>query len=333
MPDAMLSPPPEHLFDAEHRPHLGRFLAPIAHPDLPAPRWRLKEWHYTSLCTDRFFLAFAVVQLGYLANAFCYFVDRRAPTRFWQTEAIAPFGRGLQFAPSSVNGTTLWRRGGDRLEVRAVASGWQVELDIGLDGERLTGAFAMQADQALALVHPLAPQGDPRRIAYTHKAAGLRAQGELKFAGETHGFDDALATVDWTRSHALRTTQWKWASLVHFLPDGRRLGLNLSALVYDGPDGASRENAVWLDGQVHCLGAVQFAVPDQPIQQPWRLRGDDIDLTFQPLGGRQQHLELGILSSRFVQPYGTFTGTLRVGGEVLDMVQAFGVVEDHRSRW
>jgi len=331
MPDATL--PPKHLFDSEELPILGRFLAPVPQPDLPAPRWRLKEWHYTSLSTDRFFLAFAVVQLGYLANVFCYFVDRRKPGGFWQTETIAPFGRGLQFALSSVRGTTLWRHGRDRLEVHGFTSGWQIDLDMGLDGERLIGTFTMAAEQALALVHPLAPLKDPRRIAYTHKAAGLRAHGHLTFAGENHTFDNVLATVDWTRSHALRTTQWKWACFVHFLPDGRRLGLNLSAQVYDGPDGVSRENAVWLDGQVHCLGAVQFTLPEKPIQQPWRLQGPEVDLTFRPLGGRQQRLELGILSSRFVQPYGTFTGSLTVRGERLEITEAFGVVEDHLSRW
>lgn len=321
--------PPPTLLDARGQPHLGRFRAPIADPALPGPRWRRKEWQYVSLRTSECFVAFAVVQLGYVANLFCYLVDlRQDPPRMLQTEALSPLGRGLTFAPSSVQGTTVWQRGSDRLEIRGDPHGWHVALDVGLQGERLVADLSLQAEEALALVHPLAPG----RVAYTHKAAGLPAHGSVTWRGETL---DArgLATVDWTRSQALRTTVWKWASLVQDLPDGRRLGLNVSAQVYDGPDGASRENAVWLDGRVIPLSIARFHLPRDPAREPWRIEGPDLDLTFVPQGARRQNVELGVISSRFVQPFGRFHGRLTVAGQDLAVADAFGVVEDHLARW
>jgi predicted secreted hydrolase len=267
------------------------------------------------------------VQLGYVANAFCYLVER-ATGHSWQMEKLAPLGLGLTIAPSSLQGTTLWQRGGDRLEVQALATGWQIAMDVRLQGQHLTANLTLQAEEALALVHPLAPG----RIAYTHKAAGMPAHGTLTWAGETLDVQ-GLATLDWTRSQALRTTRWKWCSLVHVLADGRRLGLNLSAEVYDGPDGVSQENAAWLDGSVHPLGIAQFQVPADPQREAWRITGPEVDLTFRPMGARQQDVRLGLISSRFVQPFGLFTGSLTISGQRLTIAGAFGVVEDHLARW
>jgi len=318
------------------RIHFGRYGAPIADPNLraraPFGRFRLKEWHYTSLVTERFFFAFAVVQLGYVANAFCYLVDRADATKLHGFEALSPLGIGLSFAESSVAGTTRWQHRRQLLEIAWRNGAWQVTVDVQLQGERLHGAFAFAPAEALALLHPLAPG----RPAYTHKEAACPATGSLTWRGESLAAD-GLATIDWTRSLALRETSWKWASFAAMV-GGRRVGLNLSAEVYDDASGQSRENAVWLDGKVFVLGGVRFSVPPEPSAEPWTLRSmhdDAVDLRFQPLGARAQSLDLWLLRSRFVQPYGTFTGTVRPSPDLpaLNVDGAFGVVEDHQSRW
>ncbi len=316
----------------------GRYRHPIPRPNIGATgrlgRLRLKEWHYTSVTTDRLFVAFGLVQLGYLANAFCYVVDRRDPTRSFEFESISPLGRGLRFAPSSVLGKTHWHHAGADILV-SWDRGWKVSLDVPLDAGRLQGKLYFEPQESLALLHELAPG----RPAYTHKAAALPASGALTFRGERFTFDGGLASLDWTRSVALRETRWKWASLSTVLPDGQTVGLNLSAEVYDDARGDSMENALWLDGQVIPLGGVVFDVPDDPTSQPWHLRsrqGDDVDLEFHPLGARSQKLDLKVLKSDFVQPYGEFRGHITPPGsrDTVHLVEgAFGVVEDHLSVW
>jgi hypothetical protein len=147
-------------------------------------------------------------------------------------------------------------------------------------------------------------------------------------ADDVRGF----GVSDWTRSLADRETTWKWASLAGNDHEGRAIGLNLSAEVYDDLEGNSQENALFFGGETKTLTGVRFELPPDPTTQAWgirSLRGQEVELRFVPLGVRQQNLQLGVIGTRFVQPYGTFHGRVlehRIDG-------AFGVVEDHRSVW
>jgi hypothetical protein len=182
-------------------------------------------------------------------------------------------------------------------------------------------------DQALALLFPLA-RG---RAAYTHKASGMQARGELSWGTQRISLKDGFGTLDWTRSFAARHTVWNWASFAGTTLSGKRFGLNLSARVYDH-QGHSMENAVWLDGQVHVLSGVRFSVPGRTTD-PWRIDSVDgsgeVDLEVVPSGERRAHMNLGIVRSVFAQPYGLARGVVR--GEQVERV--FGVVEDHDSLW
>lgn len=332
-----LSEPPERARSGDTYAW-GRYRRPIPLPNLKpeAPpglgQFRLKEWQYVSLATDRWFVAFALVQLGYLANGFCYVVDRENPSCRREWEGMAPLGMGLSFASSSVAGTTRWSRGQSLIR-STWHDGWEIEFDLKLDGTPLRGIFSIEPAESLALLCPL----DGSRPAYTHKAAGLTTRGQLRIGKEMIDCSQGLACLDWTRSVASRQTSWKWASLAARDGQGRRVGLNLSAEVYDDVDGQSLENALWLNGKVQPLAGVLFDVPAHPEREPWRIRsarGEEVVLEFRPLGARAQEINLGILRSDFIQPYGTFHGTLRPkDADPVTLEGDFGVVEDHLSLW
>jgi len=320
---------PERLMGAEGI-RFGRYREPILDPRLalrPWERFRLKEWHYSSVTTDRVFVAFGLVSLGYMANAFLYLVDRRRPEQLLEYEALSPLGLGMRFAPSSIAGRTSFRKGRDRLEI-SYDECWLVRIDLHLPGGHLRGSFRIEPRESLALVHPL---GD-RRAAYTHKAAGLPVSGLLQLDTERYELEGALGVLDWTRSLADRETRWKWASSATRLESGESFGLNLSAEVYDDEAGDSRENAFWLGGKVRALGGVRFELPRNPGCEDWSIRsreGEEVALRFRPLGARSQQVNLRLVRSDFVQPYGLFDGY--VAGHRLDA--AFGVVEDHLALW
>ena len=310
--------------------HAGRFLGAIAQPNLSGPLtpWCLKQWSYVSVTTDTHFLAFALVQLGYVANLFCYLVDRRSRA-MWQVEAMAPLGIGLTIADSSVDGATVWRRGSQELRLDAIARGWRATFALTIQGKSLQGTAEIERGEGLAVVHPVGP----RRWAYTHKEAAMLADLDLKWDGQPLP-KRGLAALDWTRAAYPRHTLWNWASFSTRLRDGRRLGLNLSAHVLDNADGVSQENALWVDGRLHLLGAATFSLPASPAAEVWHLRGDDVNLAFTPLGARQQDVNLGVVRSRFVQPFGHFAGHLRLpDGDEVALAPSFGVVEDHLAVW
>jgi hypothetical protein len=333
--DLLLDPPDTARVGSAYA--YGRYRQPIPDPNLAVPglwgRFRLKEWEYLSLTTDRFFVGFALVQLGYLANAFCYLVDRREPAKKHEYEAFSPLGLALRFAPSSVSGESRWERGRDRVVVHH-DRGWEAEIDLPLGEHRLRGSFGAEPRESLALLFEL----PGRRPAYTHKAAALPARGLLTWGSERLEADGGLASLDWTRSHALRETRWKWAAFSGRARDGRSVGLNLSAEVYDDPQGDSRENALWVDGRVYPLGGVRFELPPEPARDPWRICSrstDEVDLEFRPAGARAQRLNLLLLQSEFVEPYGTFWGRIqcRETQTPVEVDGVFGVVENHRSVW
>ncbi len=207
--------------------------------------------------------------------------------------------------------------------------GWNVRLNVPLPtGQTLRGGFRLEpGESSLALLHDLG-EGRP---AYTHKSAGLRATGSIQLGDEAIDLGDANGQIDWTRSLAARETRWKWASFAG-TSEGRRVGLNLSAEVYDDAAGNSRENALFVDGHVVPLGGVRFDIGREPGVDDWRIRsreGDEVSLDFRPLGARAQHLDLHVLRSHFVQPYGLFRGRVRD----IEIDDIFGIVEDHRSVW
>lgn len=309
---------------------LGVYRTPFARPDLSSKGWkryRLKEWHYVSFTTDEWFVAVGLVQLGYIGSMFSYVVDRLQQRPAVEYGALSPLGRALSIAPSSVDGTSSWKSRAAAVSIVA-RDGWDLELDIPLGSERLRGRARIEAQDSLCMLKELGPG----RLAYTHKAAGWPLSGQLELGSRPIRLDGGLGASDWTRSQADRITEWKWASLGGILPDGTRIGLNLSADVYDDEKGHSLENAFWVNGQVQRLSGVRFDVPAEPKSKRWRIQSidsDEVDIEFQPLGAREEHTNFGLVRTDFVQPYGRFAG--RVCGN--DISGCFGVVEAHVSVW
>jgi hypothetical protein len=112
-------------------------------------------------------------------------------------------------------------------------------------------------------------------------------------------------------------------------------------------NGVSQENAVWVNGKIHLLGKVDIEMPEDRETGLWKVRSTDescqnegqptrvcVNLVFTPRGARGANMDVIVLKSDFVQPYGTFEGDLRLpSGEVLSIENTFGVVEDHIAIW
>jgi hypothetical protein len=152
-----------------------------------------------------------------------------------------------------------------------------------------------------------------------------------------------MGASDWSRSFSNRITQWYFACFGCVSEEGQRIGLNLSRLIYDDPQGMSLENTIWVDGRSYQVGPAHFHLPEvrQLDSKTWRIEasgvqgGDDlhIDLQFEPQGARRENVSLGLLTSKFTQAFGHYTGTLRVNGHSYHIVKGFGVAEKHYSKW
>ena len=187
------------------------------------------------------------------------------------TEHVIPFGRGAH------DRAELDRRG-DALRARRRSSPHP------LPARRVPGRrrprrrrrsprrLASTASRARA--SRWSTRSRPSRPAYTHKAATYRADGALAY-GRTSVLPaaGALASLDWTRSLANRTTRWKWASFSTHAKDGTRLGLNLCARTSTTTGTATPTRTASSTGtDVRALGGVRFELPSAPRDEPWRIK-------------------------------------------------------------
>jgi hypothetical protein len=158
---------------------------------------------------------------------------------------------------------------------------------------------------------------------WTRKQAGVRVRGSVLLPGGRPLAIDALGVVDDTAGYHARHTAWRWSAGVGETADGRSAGWNLVSGVNDGP--IASERTVWLDGVAREAAPATFAADLTRVTSP-----DGGDLRFTAEATRERHDELLLARSDYVQPFGTFAGTLP-GGAAL--AHGFGVMEDHRARW
>lgn len=267
--------------------------------------WHEKRWQFLAVAGDRGIVAAAVAHLGYLGLGFAYAYDRQSgkQRRF---EVMVPLGLGAVVA----------REPGEGLSRLSVPTGL-----IQLTDSRLEiRAHAFQAEFTLAPAAPfdaswrIATAGDHR----TRKRMGGRGHGTVTW-------DDGPAMPltggvlsDWSRGELARETRWRWAAGTG-KAGGRSVAFNLRT-GFDDPSQA--ENVIWLDGMPEPLGPAEL----EP-GTPWRIRCGALALEFHPDGEQREDVNLGLVMSRYTQPWGRFTGTW--GGLPLE---GYGVTEDHHAR-
>ncbi|MCA9687952.1 MAG: DUF2804 family protein, partial [Myxococcales bacterium] len=95
------------------------------------------------------------------------------------------------------------------------------------------------------------------------------------------------------------------------------------------------ENALVVDGRLSKISEeLEWRYDlDAPLRD-WHVRGERVDLRFEPFYDRAATIELGIFASRQHQCFGTWFGTvIDDGGEVVRVDGIEGWAEDVRNRW
>jgi hypothetical protein len=136
--------------------------------------------------------------------------------------------------------------------------------------------------------------------AWTRKQGGIRARGTVAIPGSRRVLD-VTAVIDDTAAYFERHTSWQWSAGVGSARDGRAVAWNLVDGVNDSPRGSER--TVWVDGEPAEVGSVRFAPDLSAVGK----------LAFTAEATREQRQNLGLLRSRYRQPFGTFEGELLPG--------------------
>jgi Protein of unknown function (DUF2804) len=163
-------------------------------------------------------------------------------------------------------------------------------------------------------VEVVSPHGSS--FIWTRKQALVPVRGKVTLDAAEFDIDD-VAFIDDSAGYHARHTAWRWSAGHGRLDDGRAVGWNLVTGVHDGEPS---ERTVWVDGEPHEVGAVDFA--------------DDLsgvgDLRFNAWSERVDHTNLVLFRNHYRQPFGTFSGELPGG---LRLASGYGVMEEHDVRW
>ncbi|QEC50212.1 DUF2804 family protein [Baekduia soli] len=129
--------------------------------------------------------------------------------------------------------------------------------------------------------------------------------------------------LDDSAGYHARATSWRWCAGVGETPGGAALAWNLVDGVHDAP--TASERTVWVDGAARELPPTAFAADLSEV----RGAGGAL-LRFGEEARRERSEHLGLVTSDYAQPFGTFSGSLAADVVV---ARGWGVMERHDVRW
>lgn len=283
-----------------------------------------KRWQYVGIGSSEVYVGVAIVDLGWSVTAFAYVFDRlrKRVMADWAQDGLPGLSGGVSNQP--VQGAQARFRGpGATLSLQHEA-GDIMSLKV------KTPVMAMQVELALGQCAPFLLAVGPIEggvVHATQKSSALPVRGWVEVEEERWDLTQAVACLDSSNGLLARDTAWRWACA-----HSPEVGFNLQQGYFGG-----QENVLWLKGELIPLGAAHFEFDAQQPMAPWHIRTDDglLDLVFQPEGARSDDRDMLIAASHYVQPVGTFHGTVRrtQGSAPVRVEGLLGVTEDHRSRW
>jgi hypothetical protein len=326
-----LPPAPDRIAAADGTPRFGlyagsladgRFTALKGLPGVLERRLIEKKWQYVFLATPEMMLSMAVIDCGYLSTGICAVFDRGSGRLLVDDNPVLPpLCAHVSDSPAEGMSASLF---GPRIRAR-------LQRNAGAISVHATWAHAdidllLAIDRAPPPITAIAPAGNPGRFDVTQKTVLVAAEGEVRAGNVRFPVRGQLAGLDYTHGLLARETAWRWAF------GCGRVGPRLLAFNFsDGFLQGEGENAAWIDGEPRACGPVTFTFDPAQKLGPWQIRSTDgrVDLTFRPEGFRAQNIDLKLISSRYLQPFGTFSG--RLDGVTVEGLP--GVAEDHAARW
>lgn len=317
---------------------LDRLRGPFSLPR-PVRFLKHKRWVYAQVVTPQVVAVLGIANLGYTANAFVTVVDLRSRAKLFDTGLLGLPGTRVEVADAPGLGMgASFHRLGARIEIRRDREDrYVVEVHLRplnpvAHALHWSGEIAVAPGApALTVISPVAADGV---VNVTQKRAALPATGTVRIGRRNIVLDGGVGGVDYTSGLLARNTRWRWAMMNARLPDGTPIGLNLVEGIND-VNSACNENALWIGDALHPLARARFHTEGDPVSAPWRVETVDgsVALRFVPVEAHRDERDFKVVRSRFLQPVGLFSGTVRIGGRELEIRDLGGVTEDQDIVW
>ncbi|KYR00863.1 hypothetical protein DLAC_02921 [Tieghemostelium lacteum] len=312
--------------------------------------FRLKEWNYYSIGSNRFYFAVAAVDLGYLTNYHTFFVDFKDGAKVLHDEVITPtpFSKGLSLPSSYCELGDHVHYNTNTFKIEFTVSHTDNDkhihnIKITSNKIKLRGEFKFDLSpnrESVVLVTPIGKQN----FYYNKKTNLIPVQGSLEVDGQELMGDqytgDCYGIMDWGRGVWDYSSFWIWSSAwgtyTTSTEETVSIGLNFGSGF--GNLSTHTENAINVNGKIHKLGHVDIVFNEKDHLQPWKFtckhgRFGESPLVFTPFKKKYENNNFGLVMSSFYQILGKFTGELLLDSGERVNIDLYGFSEVHSARW
>ena len=278
---------------------------------IKAPKFRIKEWDYYLVTSDRFAAAFTISDDGYIGlQSVSLLVFGEKPWEHTETVLNAfPMGK-LHLSEDSSEGETKYAD--KRLQMSFVpkdgARHITCHFENFIDGKPLDADIVLEQPPMDTMVIAT-PWPKKHAFYYNQKINCMRALGAVSFDGETYQFNPStdFGTLDWGRGVWTYDNTWFWGS-GNADVDGNAFGWNIGYGF--GDTSAASENILFWNGTAHKLDDVTFNIPESGYMDTWTFTSSDgrFEMTFEPVLDRAACLDYKVIVSDQHQVFGRMSG-------------------------
>lgn len=323
------------------RGYATRLIKAYNREAIRAPKWRIKEWDYYLIASERYALALTIDDNGYMYLDSISFIDFDQPCESTFTKmGLFPMGkRGLP--STSVSGSVTAQGKDYRIQFENINGNRRLSgyADGFMQGKKLLFDITLKPNSGDSMVIATPFKENPKAFYYNQKINCLSASGSVLIGDEEYLFAPAhsYAVLDWGRGVWTYQNTWYWGSLSGEV-DGKPFGFNIGYGF--GDTSAASENMLFYDGKAHKLSQVTFHIPQKEgkddYMQPWHFSSDDgrLTMTMTPIIDRHSNTDLGIIGSNQHQVFGRFSGEARLDdGRIIRFGNMIGFAEKVRNKW
>ena len=307
-----------------------------------APSFKIKEWDYFAIYSHKhqFFLTTTFSDLGYLGLFAIAFIDMKSG--IWQQiDTMRPLSIGkLGLPPHSNNYEVAFAN--EKLRIAYSRRDERRRILCGAPYLEINSAKGIEADLTIIQspevesINIATSWSDNRKAFYYNQkvncmpVSGTVRLGEMVFELTP---DESVATLDWGRGRWTYQNRWYWASCSGFT-NSTPIGFNLG---YGFSDRSKvTENAIFYNNIVHKIDEVEFIIPKESYEKPWKITSSDkrIELLFTPVADRSSKSDFLIIKSVQHQVFGHFDGYMVLDdGIKIPIEHLAGFAEDVFNRF
>ncbi|PFG29550.1 DUF2804 domain-containing protein [Paramicrobacterium agarici] len=305
---------------------------------------RNKRWEYWCVMTPTHIMAATVSSIDYAGVHEVWVFDRETQESIGHGATVplardTVLPRSLGDGPASASTRDMSIEIVDT-EAGGAAGGLPEGRGMDAAGTRLRARAPRVRFDVTAAVPPgheclgvVVPWSDTR-FQYTVKDVARPASGTLCIDDVEYDVPAgrSWAVLDHGRGRWPYDVRWNWGAGSGEC-DGHTIGIQIGGQWTVGS--GSTENAFVLDGKLHKISQeLRWQYDTQNYLEPWRITGDDIDLTFEPFYDKGTRTNLGVLQSHTDQCFGTYSGWFRdADGAATEFRGIEGWAEDVHNRW